>query len=489
MSLRPVELHEVVTELNDRLAGAIAQKAFAPLPRLAYVELRKPGRTVTLCLSAEPELSRISIVAARMPAPGEPQQLQRWLRQELTGFRLARLEAHGRVVALLFDKEETRRRVWIDPDAGGVIVLTTEEGRVLAVSGEASRRGVHPGATFPLEVDGDEAMTGSPTIEGAKQTSRLHALVDPSAAFPLAEAAERLYADVERTRRAELIRRRLSQPYRARLTRLSRTLAKVREEASREGEAEAHRRVGELLSQNLHRLSKGAREVTLTEYSEAGAREVKLTLDPKRTPKEEVARRFHQYKRLLRGCEHARQRLLELEREESTVRTALSQLEAMSESALLAQLEILAAPPPGARPQEATPFREYLVTGGQRIWVGKNAQGNDTLTFRFARPHHLWLHARGVPGSHVVVPLGKGGALSQELLLDAAHLALHHSDLKGEPRGEVSYVPVKHVRRVKGGAPGQVTFTQEKTFVVRVEPPRLKRLLESVVSADSPPHI
>jgi predicted ribosome quality control (RQC) complex YloA/Tae2 family protein len=117
--------------------------------------------------------------------------------------------------------------------------------------------------------------------------------------------------------------------------------------------------------------------------------------------------------------------------------------------------------------------------GGQRIWVGRGSEDNDALTFKVAKPFHLWLHARGQPGSHVVVPLEKGMEVAQEVLLDAAHLALHHSGAKGEPRGEVSYVPVKFIRKVKGGAPGQVLFSREKTFMVRMEPERLERLLKT----------
>lgn len=472
MSLRPTELKQIADELNAHLLGATLQKAFVPIPRLAYIELRQPGRTVTLCLSAESELSRVSIVTTRLPNPGEPQALQRWLRQELIGLKLERVEPRGRGVELRFEKDGLARTLFMESQGGGLLVLTAQEGRVLALSGEGSKRGLHPGATFtphvPQQSDVAE-QTGAP--------SRLVPIAN--AAFPLSEAAEALYADTERLRRAEAIRRRLAQPHRARLGRLTRTLEKVRDEASREPQAEAHRRMGELMSQNLHRIPRGARVVTLTEYSERGAEEVVVKLDPKRGPKEEIAWHFHQYRRLLRGCEHAKHRLLELEREERTSRVALEQLEAMSPDALLAQLDVLAQPAPGAQPQEARPFREYTTTTGHRIWVGKNAEGNDTLTFKLARPHHLWLHARGVPGSHVVVPLQKNETLAQEVLLDAAHLALFHSDLKGEPRGEVSYVPVKYVRRVKGGAPGQVTFSQEKTFVVRTEPDRLKRLTDA----------
>lgn len=520
MSLRPEELAQVATELAERLVGSVVQKAFCPLPRLAYLELRQPGRSVVLCASAEPELARVSVAAERLPAPGEPMPFQRWLRQELVGLKLTGVEAMGRTALLRFASPEAERVLLVELAPPGALVLASPEGRVLALSQEpgTGRKGLHPGATHPLLAEGAPAG-GAPAVgapaegapaagasgagapragapaEAAAGGGRPHAptparaaaarggeggsrLVPPEgAAFPLAEAAEALHAGMERRRRADAIRRRLAQPHRARLQRLSRTLEKVRREAGRQGEAEEHRRLGELLSQNLHRVPRGATRVRLTSYTEQGVEEVDVVLDPRRPPREQVDWHFHQYKRLLRGSAQAAHRLLELEREERVAREALAQLEAMDEPSLLAQVEVLARPTAAEAQGAARPFREYLSARGQRIWVGRGGEANDTLTFRTARPHDLWLHARGVPGAHVVVPLERGATPDQETLLDAAHLALHHSDLKGEPRGEVSYVPVKFVRRQKGGAPGQVTFTQEKTFLVRVEPERLARLL------------
>ncbi|HEY0883204.1 MAG TPA: NFACT RNA binding domain-containing protein, partial [Archangium sp.] len=156
--------------------------------------------------------------------------------------------------------------------------------------------------------------------------------------------------------------------------------------------------------------------------------------------------------------------------------------------ALAAQLAALEAAPPEPPPlgtpraksgpqQPLPPYREYLGHGGQRIWVGRGSAHNDTLTFHVARPFHLWLHARGVPGAHVIVPHDKQAQVSQELLLDAATLAAHHSDAKGEPRVEVSYVPVKFVHKPKDAGPGAVVYTREKTVLLRLEPERLQRLL------------
>jgi predicted ribosome quality control (RQC) complex YloA/Tae2 family protein len=124
-------------------------------------------------------------------------------------------------------------------------------------------------------------------------------------------------------------------------------------------------------------------------------------------------------------------------------------------------------------------FRTYAGHGGARILVGKGAAQNDVLSFKVARAQDLWLHARGVSGAHVVVPLERDAEIPQELLLDAAHLALHHSDLKGEPRGEVSYTSARFLKKPKGAARGAVTYTREKTFWLRLEADRLARLLKS----------
>ena len=477
MALRSSELEQVVEELSARLVGAVVQKAWCPLPRLAYLELRIPGRSVLLCLCAEGELARLSVAAERFPTPGEPAPFQRWLRQELVGLKLAgvRWEAAERVATLDFQDEGTRRRLVLELGSPGGLVMLTEAGRVLMLSGDglAQRRGLHPGGTWappaPLPPELLAKARAAP--------SRLQP--EPGAFLPWAEVAERLLGPKDKASRAEAIRRRLALPYRARLKRASRTLEKVRAEASRGPEAERHRMLGELLTQNLYRLQRGATEVTLTAYTEEGVEEVKVRLDPKRTPKEEADWHFHQYRRLQRGVEHARHLEAELSREVAHAEAALRQLEALEEEALLAQVEVLHRAAAEAGPPEARPFKEYVGHGGQRLWVGKGGEDNDTLTFKVARPYHLWLHARGVPGSHVVVPLEKGVEVSQEVLLDAAHLALHHSAAKGEPRGEVSWVPVKFVRKVKGGAPGQVLYSREKTLVVRMEPERLKRLQET----------
>ena len=262
-------------------------------------------------------------------------------------------------------------------------------------------------------------------------------------------------------------------PLLAKLKRLDRTRDKVRAEADRGEKAQKLRAEGELLKANLGQLTRGATSITVQEYLDDGStRPVNIVLDPQRTPFDEVDWRFRQYKRLLRGVDLAKARLATLDDEERRLRAELNRIEV--------EPAPLSAPPKAKEGQGGPlpPYREYRGAGGQRLWVGRGAAHNDSLTFHVAKPFHVWFHARGVPGAHVVVPLEKNVELSQEAMLDAAHLALFHSDAKGEPKGEVSYTQVKFVRR--GASPGAVTYTREKTINLRIEPERLKRLVASV---------
>ena len=467
MALRGSELRQVMEEIAARLAGAFVQKAHAPLPRLCFLELRQPGRSVRLCVSAEPGFARISLARQRLPAPPDVPSFQRWLRNELVGARLVWAEALDGAARLVFERRGSERALVAElRGSGSNLFLLDGDSRVLAASASEGERS-RPGARW--EPPG-------PAPEGRDQPSRLVPVAGSD--LPFAEAAENLLGAREQTSRAGEIRRRLVKPLQAKRARIERTLAKVRVEAERQPEAERHRELGELVSQNLHRIERGARSVTLTRYTEHGPEGVQVELDPARAPKEQADWHFHQYRRLLRGSEHARRRLGELEAEQQEIARLVAEIEARDDSALLEDAELL-RPPRRRGPARAKAHHEFLGHGEARILVGKSSEGNDALTFRIARPHDVWLHERGVPGSHVVLEVARGAEVPQEALIDAAHLAHHFSQRKGEPRGEVAWTHVKFVRKIKGGAAGQVTFTRDRTLAIRIEPDRLERLLRS----------
>ena len=117
------------------------------------------------------------------------------------------------------------------------------------------------------------------------------------------------------------------------------------------------------------------------------------------------------------------------------------------------------------------PFRRFPLPGGLEAWVGKHAKGNAELTTRYASPHDLWLHARGVPGSHVVVRRPSKTVMPDRRAVEmAAALAAHYSDARTQALVPVIVTERKYVRPVKGGPPGLVRVDRED--VILVEPKR-----------------
>lgn len=116
------------------------------------------------------------------------------------------------------------------------------------------------------------------------------------------------------------------------------------------------------------------------------------------------------------------------------------------------------------------PYHEFMVDGWQ-ILLGKHAKANDELTLKVANKNDLWLHAKDVSGSHVVVRQKPGHNFPTHIIESAAALAAAHSKRKTDSLCPVIYTPKKYVRKVKGAPPGQVIV--EKEDVIMVEPSTL----------------
>ena len=116
---------------------------------------------------------------------------------------------------------------------------------------------------------------------------------------------------------------------------------------------------------------------------------------------------------------------------------------------------------------ESLPYHEFEKSGF-KIWVGKNAESNDLLTLKLAHKEDLWLHAKDVAGSHVVIKHQSGKNFPKDVIERAAQLAAYNSKRKTETLAPVIYTPKKYVRKRKGDPAGMVVVEREK--VIMVEP-------------------
>jgi predicted ribosome quality control (RQC) complex YloA/Tae2 family protein len=101
------------------------------------------------------------------------------------------------------------------------------------------------------------------------------------------------------------------------------------------------------------------------------------------------------------------------------------------------------------------------------ILIGKNAGNNDLLTFKFAHKYDYWLHAQGVPGSHVIIHQSdKNIEPPMRIIEKAASIAAYFSASKTSSTVPVNYTKVKYVRKPRKAQPGMVIISQSKTIFV-----------------------
>lgn len=285
----------------------------------------------------------------------------------------------------------------------------------------------------------------------------------------------------------------LSRAVRGAKTATERRAEAVRGDLARLESVERLQKIGRLLLAQGAKIARGAAKATLDDWEEGGTIEVKL--DPAKPAKAQAETFFSKARRYQRGEVVMKRRLDECESRVALLTaleadvTAANPAENTVWNALIARARALGAKlsEHGATPQGASakkskgerrlPYQVFRDERSRRILVGRGGADNDALTTEYARPHDLWLHAKERTGAHVIVPLDKGQTCPSELLVDAATLAAHFSDARGETVLEVTYVPRRYVRKPKGSAVGAVTYDHEKVLVLRVEAERVERLL------------
>ncbi len=119
------------------------------------------------------------------------------------------------------------------------------------------------------------------------------------------------------------------------------------------------------------------------------------------------------------------------------------------------------------------PYKKFEFEGFD-ILVGKSSKGNDELLRRFTWKDDLWLHAKDVSGSHVIIKQQSGMVISKTVLERAAELAAYYSKNRSEQHAPVIYTPSKYVRKVKGSPAGAVMVDREKVIMVTPKGPQDK---------------
>ena len=255
---------------------------------------------------------------------------------------------------------------------------------------------------------------------------------------------------------------------------------KKREQTLKDSEnAEDYRRDGELLTTFMAQVPRGANEVTLPNYYEED-RPITIKLDPALTPNQNAQKYFHRYQKLKNAVKLIGKQIEEAKNEIDYLESVLSQLEIAGPMDIEVIKEELTAEgylkkKSSKKQKRKKPSQpdQYLSTDGTLILVGKNNLQNDLLSLKTAKKTDYWLHAKNIPGSHVII---KSDQPSDETITEAAELAAYFSKYRHSAQVPVDLVQVKHLRKPNGAKPGYVIYENQKTIFVTPEEEKINKM-------------
>jgi hypothetical protein len=235
--------------------------------------------------------------------------------------------------------------------------------------------------------------------------------------------------------------------------------------------------LADVIMANLHVFGETTREAELVNFYTGET--VKVSLKPNQKPQDLAASLYRKSKNRQLEIDQLEKTLAAKKAQAKSLQSLLENLQKAQDFRALKEFkkehkEDL----PSSKTEVSSPFKVFEVEGFT-IWVGKSAKDNDEMLRNYVHKDDLWLHARQVPGSHVIIRRKGMPSVPQQVVERAASLAAFYSKLKTDSLSPVIVTEAKFVRKVKGSAPGSVVVDKEKVILVAPKGPDQDTALNS----------
>ena len=257
---------------------------------------------------------------------------------------------------------------------------------------------------------------------------------------------------------------------------LERTLSKLAEAEDIESRKQEADLKGNLILTNKHKIPRSVSQIELENIFSDQREKIKIKLNPKKTAVENATYYFEKYKNIAEKkqvislkkstCENELNELKEIEKK--TNQASIKELLAIKEQ--LEAMNVLQAPVLREKTKQSLKyaFKRLILENAWDIYIGKNNQNNEQLTFEFANKWDIWLHAQGVSGSHVIIKLPtKSSMAPRHIIEQAAQIAAFNSKARHSSTVPVIYSQVRFVSKIRGAQPGTVNVKNEKVIFVK----------------------
>ena len=232
-----------------------------------------------------------------------------------------------------------------------------------------------------------------------------------------------------------------------------------------------YRVYGDLLNTYGYSLKGGESSFTTENFYDDN-KEITIPLDKNKSAKENAKKYYDKYAKLSRTTKALSEEILKTKNDMEHLQSIQTALEVSSDDESLSQIrqELVdfgyIKKHSSAKKQKITshPYH-YISSDGYDIYVGKNNYQNEELTFKVATGNDWWFHAKGIPGSHVILKSNNEEELPDRAYEEAAALAAFYSKSKDADKVEVDYIQKKNIKKVAGAAPGFVIYHSNWSMV------------------------
>ena len=234
---------------------------------------------------------------------------------------------------------------------------------------------------------------------------------------------------------------------------------------------------GELVTANIYKIEKGTTSFVATDFSAPDTPMVTVSLDPTLTPAQNAQQYFKLYNKQKRSYIAISQQIAESEIEQTYLESVLESLqgdltqkeieeirdELVDQKILKKRSKKTKSKEVKSKEVKSQPLH-FVCEDGFNIFVGKNNKQNDQITTNAATTD-MWLHAKNMPGSHVIIK-SNGKEIPKTTIAKAAEIAAYYSKGAQSTLVAVDYTLKKHVKKPNGAKPGMVIYTHQKTAFV-----------------------
>lgn len=245
---------------------------------------------------------------------------------------------------------------------------------------------------------------------------------------------------------------------------------------------EKYKVYGELLHTYGYSAQPQAKSITVMNYYTN--KELTIPLDPDLSAMENAAKYFDKYGKMKRTYEALTGFVKETKAEIDHLESIMNALDIAEKEDDLVQIkeELIQSGYiryKGSRKKAkvtSKPFH-FISSDGFDIYVGRNNLQNEEITFKLAQGNDWWFHAKGAPGSHVVVKSG-GKEMPDRTFEEAGRLAAHFSKAKDQDKVEIDYVERKHVKKPSGSKPGFVVYYTNYSLAIDADISGIRQIEE-----------